>query len=160
VKRSERTRRLSWLVPAALLLATACGGGDKSPTGPGGQDGPGGQGAPSNSIQFRLASLGLVGLPADLAIEDCKLTRFYSGKIAIDPNSGEWQVDLQVHDDTGDWGFRDYGQSVGNDSQVRFTSDYSGITYQGTVNGDGSEVTMMYDWCANGVPDVQLVFDR
>lgn len=141
---------------SALLLTAACGGGDKSPTGP---TGSGGQ-APENAVEFRLASLGLVGLPADLQIEDCKLTRFYSGKIQIDPRSGEWQVDLQVHDDTGDWGFRDWGQSTGNGTEVLFDSDYSGITYQGTVNGNGTEVTMMYDWCANGVPDVQLVFDR
>jgi hypothetical protein len=65
-----------------------------------------------------------------------------------------------VHDDTGDWGFRDWGQSQGNGTEVLFGSDYSGITYQGTVNGNGTEVTMLYDWCSNGVPDVQLVFDR
>jgi hypothetical protein len=152
-------RRLSRLVPfPALLLAAACGGGEKSPTGP--NDPAPGPGPQQNRVEFRLASLGLVGLPADLQIEDCKLTRFYSGKIQIDPKSGEWQVDLQVHDDTGDWGFRDWGQSTGNGTDVLFDSDYSGITYQGTVNGNGTEVTMMYDWCANGVPDVQLVFDR
>ena len=37
-------------------------------------------------------------------------------------------------------------------------SDVSGSTYQGTL--DGSEATIMYDWCYDGVPDVQLVFDR
>jgi hypothetical protein len=143
---------------SALLLAAACGGGDKSPTGP---TGPGGQGPDNpNTVEFRLAALGRVGLPADLEIEDCKLTRFYSGKIEINPHSGEWQIDLQVHDDTGDWGFRDWGQSEGDDTDVLFDSDYSGITYQGTVNGNGTEVTIMYDWCANGVPDMQLVFDR
>jgi hypothetical protein len=68
---------------SALLLAAACGGGDKSPTGP---TDPGGQ-APDNpnTVEFRLAALGRVGLPADLEIEDCKLTRFYSGKIEINP---------------------------------------------------------------------------
>ena len=30
--------------------------------------------------------------------------------------------------------------------------------YSGTVNG--TEVKIMYDWCENGVADVQLVFDR
>ncbi len=38
------------------------------------------------------------------------------------------------------------------------TSIYSEATHQGTV--DGGEVRIMYDWCFNGVPDVQLVFDR
>jgi hypothetical protein len=27
-------------------------------------------------------------------------------------------------------------------------------------SGDGPEVTIIYDWCYNGVPDVQLVFDK
>ena len=130
---SERIRRLARLVPfPALLLAAACGGGDKSPTGP---TGPGDPGPDIQSpVDFQLSSLGLVGLPADLAIEDCQMTRFFSGKIEIGRNSGEWQIDLQVHDDTGNWGFRDYGHSVGNGSQVSFTSDYSGISYQGAVN--------------------------
>ena len=41
---------------------------------------------------------------------------------------------------------------------VSFDSQISGSSYQGTV--DGGEVTIMYDWCYNGVPDVQLVFDQ
>ena len=158
-------RRLTWLPWTTLLIAAiGCGGGgDKSPTGPTGPDDPGPNNpGPNNpdAMDFRLVALGRVGVPVEAEIEDCKLTRFKSGKIAIDPKSGEWQVDLQVHDDTGDWGFRDWGQSLGNGTEVLFESDYSGITYDGTVNGDGTEVTMMYDWCADGVPDVNLVFNR
>jgi hypothetical protein len=41
---------------------------------------------------------------------------------------------------------------------VWLASKYSGATYPGTI--DGGEVAIMYDWCYNGVPDVQLVFDR
>jgi hypothetical protein len=159
MRQSSRIRRLIRLVPwPALLFAAACGGGDNGPAGPADPSGPGPNNP--NAVDFRLAALGRVGLPADLAIEDCQLTRFYSGKIAIEPKTGEWQIDLQVHDDSGNWGFRDWGHSVGDGSEVLFESDYSGITYNGTVNGNGSEVTIMYDWCANGVPDVQLVFDR
>jgi hypothetical protein len=67
----EMKRRLSILAAgSALLLAAACGGGDKSPTGP---TGPGGEDPDNpNSVEFRLAALGLVGLPAHLEIEDCK----------------------------------------------------------------------------------------
>ena len=158
--KTSMRRRTKWLPWTTLLIAAiGCGGGgDKSPTGPTGPGDPG----PNNpdATDFRLVALGRVGVPVEAEIEDCKLTQFKSGKIAIEPRSGEWQIDLQVHDDTGDWGFRDWGQSLGNGTEVLFESDYSGITYDGTVNGDGSEVTMMYDWCANGVPDVQLVFDR
>jgi len=49
---------------------------------------------------------------------------------------------------------------VGDDATVLFESDESGVTYNGTVNQDGTEVTIQYDWCFDGVPDVQLVFDR
>ena len=156
---SERIGRLSRLVPfPALLLAAACGSGDnKSPTGPGEQ----GQGDNPNAIEFQLVALGRVGLPTDAQLEDCGVTRFYGGKINIDPNSGEWDIHLRVHDDnSGDWGYLDSGRSVGDDETVLFESDVSGVTYNGTVNGDGTEVTIMYDWCFDGVPDVQLVFDR
>jgi hypothetical protein len=160
--RSERIQRLIRLVPLPMMLfAAACGGGDsKSPTGP---SGPGdeGQGPDGGSrVEFQLSSLGLAGLPADAEVEDCQLTRFYGGTIAIDPNSGEWQIDLKVHDDSGDWHFRDYGGSEGDGTTVLFDSQVSQAIYQGTVNGDASEIKIMYDWCANGVPDIQLVFDR
>src|SRR5215212_7326312 len=97
----ERIRRLTTLGPALILMA-GCGGGDKSPTGP--TPGPGPDG---NSIEFQLVALGFVGLPADAKVEDCIMTRFYSGKIEIDPNSGVWQLRLQVNDDNyGDWGYK------------------------------------------------------
>jgi hypothetical protein len=155
MKQSKTLRGLLRLVPAALLLGAACGGGDKSPTGPD-TNGGGGQ----NTIDFQLASLGLAGLPADVKVEDCALTRFYSGKIDIDPATGEWQLSMQVHDYTGDWTYKDWGQSEGGTTDVTFDSDVDAVSYQGTVNGDGTEVKIMYDWCANGVSDVQLVFDR
>ena len=155
---SKRIRRLSTLVPwTTLLLATACGGGDKNPTGP--EPGPG-PGPGGNEVEFELVALGRVGLPVDLALEDCTPTRFYSGRIEIDPTSGQWQIRLQVHDHSGDWDYLDRGQSVGDGTTVWFDSEVSGTRYQGTVNGNGTEVTITYDWCYNGVPDVQLVFGR
>ncbi len=148
MSRSERMRRLSRLVPwPAVLLAAACGG-DKGPAGPGG-----GEGAAS----YELVSLGRVGLPADLQVEDCSETRFYAGELDVDEN-GDWQISLQVHDFSGDWGYLDEGESTEDDGTVWFDSDVSGSTYRGTVAG--SEVTITYDWCYDGTPDVQLVFDR
>jgi len=139
-----------------LIAAVGCGGDDKSPTGPGDP----GQDDNPNAIEFQLVALGRVGLPTDAQLEDCGVTRFYGGKIGINPNSGEWQIHLRVHDQSGDWGYLDSGQSLGDDETVLFESDVSGVTYEGTVNDDGTEVTIMYDWCFDGVPDVQLVFDR
>ena len=144
--------------PTLLIAAVGCGGGDKSPTGP---DDPGPADNPNpNAIEFQLVALGRVGVPTDAQLEDCGGVRFYGGRIEIDPNSGEWQIHLKVHDQSGDWGYLDTGRSVGDDATVLFESDVSGVTYDGTVNDDGTEVTIMYDWCFDGVPDVQLVFDR
>jgi hypothetical protein len=136
---------------SALLLAAACGGGDKGPTGPGGGNGPG-------TDTWRLVALGRAGLPADAQLEDCTLTRFYSGQLDLTQNGG-WQIKLQVHDDTGDWGYLDKGkyQENADGETVSFQSQISGLTYRGTY--DGTDLAIMYDWCANGVPDVQLVFE-
>lgn len=154
-KSIQRLKKLSpWTT--LLIAAAACGGGDKSPTGPGGED----PGDDPTAIEFTLTALGFAGLPIELEIEDCKVIRFYSGTIAIEPETGEWQIDLQVHDNSGDWHFRDHGESVGDGNTVFFESGYSGASYEGTVNGDASEIKIMYDWCYNGVPDIQLVFDR
>jgi hypothetical protein len=155
-KRSMRglTRLSPWTT--LLIAAVGCGGGDKSPTGPGGES----PGDTPTAIEFRLVALGLAGLPAEAQLEDCNLTRFYGGTIAIEPETGEWQIDLQVHDNDGDWPYRDLGGSVGDGETVFFESQVSGVSYAGTVNGDGTEIQIMYDWCFNGVPDVQLVFDR
>lgn len=143
-------RRLSRLVPwPTVLLAAACGGGDKSPTGPGGGQAP---------TSHELVSLGLMGLPADAQLEDCTLTRFYGGSLEVTA-SGNWRIRLDVHDDIdGDWGYVDEGTIEEDGADVWFDSDVSGSSYHGAVNG--SEVKIMYDWCYNGVPDVQLVFDR
>jgi hypothetical protein len=146
----ESLRHLSKLSPwpALLMVAVGCGGGDKSPTGPGGGD----------VAEFELVSLGLAGLPADTQLEDCTATRFYGGAIRLDQASGQWQIALQVHDDSGDWGYRDEGQAEVDGETVWFDSQISGTSYAGTVSG--TEVKIMYDWCYNGVPDVQLVFAR
>lgn len=134
---------------SALLLPAACGG-DKNPTGPGGGGGPAGT--------YDLVALGLAGLPADAQLEDCIVTRFYSGGLQLSGN-GTWQMSLQFHDDNyGDAAYTDEGQFEQNGSTLRLDSQLSGSSFQAKV--DGTEMKIMYDWCYNGVPDVQLVFDR
>ena len=148
MRRSERIRRLIRLVPwPTLLLAVACGG-DKAPTGPDGG---------MQQVTYDLVALGRAGLPADAQLEDCMLTRFYSGTLKVS-DDWTWQISLQVHDDSGDWGSEDWGEVEENGNGYSFLSDNDGSAYPGTL--DGSEATIMYDWCYNGVPDVQLVFDR
>src|SRR5690348_14118031 len=123
MRMSERLRRLSTLVPwTALLLAGCGGGGDKSPTGPDG--GTGGR-------QFDLASIGKVGLPADLTIENCTETVFKSGTLALN-DDGTWTIRLQVRDASGDWGYIDQGVGGGQNGAIWLESNVSGVTYQGT----------------------------
>jgi hypothetical protein len=149
MSRSGRIRRLVTLAPwTALLLGIGCGGGDKAPTGPGGGEAP---------LSYGLASLGRMGLPADVALEDCSLTRFYGGRLQV-TDDGSWEISLQVHDYSGDWGYLDEGEVEEDGATLWFNSAVSGASYEGAV--DGSEMKIMYDWCYNGVPDVQLVFDR
>ena len=145
---TEMKRRLGILVAGSALLATACGGGDKNPTGPG--DG-------GDAATYDLVALGQAGLPADAQPEDCSVTRFYSGGLKVNAN-GTWDLRLKVHNESGDWAYQDEGRVEQNDTGVSFDSQISGSSYQGTLAG--TEVTIMYDWCYNGVPDVQLVFDQ
>ena len=147
MRNGGRIRRLIRLVPwPTLLLAAACGG-DKSPTEPGGD---------MQQISYDLVALGRMGLPADAQLEQCTLTRFYSGTLEV-ADDWSWHFTLQVHDELGDWEAENYGEVEENGGAYWFVSD-DGSAYQGTL--DGSEATIMYDWCVDGVPDVQLVFDR
>ncbi|MFL5515710.1 MAG: hypothetical protein ACJ8DJ_06105 [Gemmatimonadales bacterium] len=134
---------------SALLLAAGCGGGDKNPTGPGGG---------GNVASYNLVALGQAGLPADVKVEDCTNTRFYSGGLQVHED-GSWQIKLQVNDiNYGDWGYKDEGQIEQDGSTLWFDSQVSGTSHEGTL--DGPEIRIMYDWCENGMADVQLVFDR
>jgi hypothetical protein len=147
MRMSTRLRRLMRLVPWPTLLLLGCGG-DKEPTGPGGEPGAG----------YELVSIGRIGLPADAQLEDCVSTRFYGGQLEV-ADDGAWRIRLQVHDaNNGDWPYLDEGESWDDGEGWWFASQYSGAVYQGTA--DGSELKIMYDWCYNGVPDAQLVFDR
>ena len=147
--RNARIRRLLTLAPwTALLLGVGCGGGSKGPTGPGGD----------GATSYDLVALGRFGLPADVQVEDCITTRFHGGELRLD-GDGTWEMVIEFSDDNYDGATSsDEGEFEEDGATVWLTSMYSGITHQATV--DGGEVRIMYDWCFNGVPDVQLVFDR
>jgi hypothetical protein len=136
---------------SAVLLATGCGGGgDKSPTGPGGGNGITGE--------YELVAVGRNGLPTDVQIEDCIPTRFFEGRLRLEAD-GTWKLGLHLYDDNyGDSGYGDEGQYERDGSTVWLYSVYYDATFEGRV--DGGEVSIMYDWCENGVPDLQFVFDR
>ena len=134
---------------SAVLLATACGGGDKN-TGPGGGNGIEGE--------YDMVALGRAGLPTDAQVEDCIVTRFYEGGLKLNDN-GTWKIRLHVYDDNyGDSGYEDEGEYEQDGSTVWLSSVYYQTTLQGRV--DGGEVSIMYDWCENGEPDLQFVFER
>jgi hypothetical protein len=135
---------------SALMLAAACGGGDKGPTGPGGDNNIAGN--------YDLVALGGAGLPADVEPEDCTVTRFYSGGLQLKAN-GTWQLGLQFSDENyGNSGYEDDGQFEQDGRTVWLKSAVSGSRYHATIEGD--QVNVMYDWCYDGVPDVELTFGR
>jgi hypothetical protein len=152
--RMQRNWGRSMLAAAsAVLLATACGGGDKSPTGPG-------NGGDDNAItgEYELVQVGRDGLPTEVQIEDCIPTQFFEGRLRLEAD-GTWKLGLHLYDDNyGDAGYLDEGQYERNGSTVRLYSVYYDATFQARL--DDGEVSIMYDWCENGVPDLQFVFDR
>jgi hypothetical protein len=133
-----------------LLLATGCGGGDENPIGPGDGEAPVGE--------YELVALGRIELPAHVQVEDCITTRFYGGRLRLSGN-GTWQMEIGFSDDNyDDATASDEGGFEQQGATVWLTSGYSGVAHQGTL--DGRVVRIMYDWCFNGVPDVQLVMAR
>jgi hypothetical protein len=132
----------------SALVVAACGGGDKNPTGPGTGGG--------NVDTWKMVAIGNAGLPAEAEVEDCRLTRFNSGKLEL-RDDGSFRISFQVTDVSGDWGYHDEGEYQKNGDNGLFQSQITGTTYQAFY--DGTYLHIEYDWCENGVPDVQLVFE-
>ena len=152
MQRSERIRRLMRLVPwPTLLLAAACGG-DKGPTGPGGGD--------MEQVTYDLVSLGRVGLPTDAQPRLLRtVTRFYSGGFEVTGMTGVGTPRIQVDHQDGDRGYEDDGEVEEDGGQRLVASDVLGTHLSGHFGPAGKRL-ILYDWCYDGVPDVQLVFDR
>lgn len=147
----EKMRGLSRLVPwPTLLLVAACGGGDK------GQDGPAGPGD-GPTVSYELAALGQVALPANVQVEDCSPTLFKSGYLLLSDDGG-WFLRLEVSDEDGNWGYEDEGEVDEDGTGMWLVSEISGSAYQAAFNG--GQAALLYDWCYDGAPDIQLVFDR
>ena len=147
-----QTKRGLAITTAVLLLTAGCGG-DKGPTGPGGGGGDGPAGA------YELVAVDRSQVPAVVQVEDCIPTRFQRGELLLNPD-GTWWLELGFYDDNYQDGATasDDGAYVQEGSTVWLHSTFSGFTHQARVGG--AEVAILYDWCYNGVPDVELVLER
>jgi hypothetical protein len=105
---------------------------------------------------WEMVAIGNAGLPAEAEVEDCRLTRFNSGTLELREDGG-FRIRFQVNDVSGDWGYKDEGVFQSNGATGWFRSQITGNTYQASY--DGTDLRIDYDWCENGVPDVQLVFE-
>ena len=141
---TDLTRRLATLSAASTLVLAACGGGDKNL----------GPDTGGNVDTWEMVAVGNAGLPAEAEVEDCRLTRFNSGKLEL-REDGTFRISFQVTDVSGDWGYHDEGEYQDNGDTGWFRSQITGSTYQAT--SDGPDLRIDYDWCENGVPDVQRV---
>ncbi|MEZ0333934.1 MAG: hypothetical protein ACAI18_07990 [Gemmatimonadales bacterium] len=136
---------LGALALCSTLVLTGCGGSDGG-TGPGG----GGIGG-----QYELVGINEDALPESEVIENCSETVFYSGSLSLDNDSFEMRVEKDDLDGE-DW-FGDHGTFERDGNDLHFRSEAWGDEFEGEV--EGSLVVLYYDYCANGVADVDLVFE-
>jgi hypothetical protein len=138
----------SWLFGAmalaSALVLTGCGGSDGG-TGPGG--GLGGQ--------YELVGINEDGLPESEVIEGCDETVFYSGNLRMDGDNWEMRVDWE--DANGESWTGDHGSFERDGNTLYFRSEAWGDGFEGEL--EGSLVVLYYDFCTNGVADVDLVFE-
>jgi hypothetical protein len=149
---------------SALLLVAACGGGDKSPTGPtggdgGGNDGGGNNGGGDNVLpgDYYLFSVGKISLPADLTFDPCDPARVFGGSLRMNAD-GTWMFTVQLADqyspndelnDEGTWGW--------DGTLLTFESAAYGDSFTAKIDGG---IKMDYDYCPDGKSDIQLVFSK
>ena len=164
----------------AVLMATACGGGDHNPTGPGGGfggdhggnggggnggggNGDGGNGGGGNdggqtgfAGDYRLFSVGFIALPADLTFDQCNPTRVLGGALRMN-DDGTWEFAVQMIQFGADDELDDEGTWQWDGTLLHFQSDAYGDSFTAKID-DG--IRMDYDYCPDGQSDIQLVFGK
>lgn len=142
-------QRMGRMLPVVgLLLAGACGGGD-------GGTGPAGGGL---SGTYELVGINEDGLPEVEQVENCSPARFTSGSMVLDED-GNFEFSILYDDENGQDGFQDHGQFQRHgDADLSFDSEAWGDRFNGEIEGD--LVVLYYDFCANGVADIDFVFEK
>ncbi len=139
---------------SALLLVAACGGGDKSPTGPTGGDGGG-----DNVLvgDYYLFSVGKISLPADLTFDQCDPARVLGGSLRMNAD-GSWMFTVQVVDQySPNDELNDEGTWQWDGTLLTFQSAAYGDSFTAKIDGG---IKMDYDYCPDGKSDIQLVFSK
>lgn len=143
----ELQRMWRTLPVAGLLLAGACGGGD-------GGTGPGGNGL---SGTYELVGINEDGVPEEEQVENCLPALFTSGSMALD-GDGNFELSILYENQDGQDGFQDHGRFQRDGDDLSFDSEAWGDRFDGEVEGD--LVVLYYDFCANGVADIDFVFEK
>ena len=97
------------------------------------------------------------GLPEEEQMEECTSTLFQGGSLALSGN-GTWEFAIDVADENGEWTLQDGGRYESDGVDLQFASAAYGDQFEGEIEGD--LVVLYYDFCANGVADIDLVFER
>ncbi len=77
-----------------------------------------------------------------------------SGSLTLDGDSFEMRI--ETDDEDQNW-LGDHGSFERDGNDLHFWSEAWGDEFEGEV--EGSLVVLYYDYCANGVADVDLVFE-
>ena len=139
---------------SALLLATACGGGDKGPTDP-----TGGDGGDNNVLagDYYLFSVGKISLPADLTFDQCDPARVFGGSLRMNAD-GTWMFTVQLADQySANDELNDEGSWTWDGTLLTFQSAAYGDSFTAKIDGG---IKMDYDFCPDGKSDIQLVFSK
>lgn len=138
-------------VAAALFLVGACGGDDN-----GGGLGPGNGGGLAGTYQ--LVGINEDGIPEEEQMEDCAPTLFTNGSMSMD-GDGTYSLSVEYEQFGDPDGWQDNGTFQRQENgDLSFDSEAWGDRFEGEVDGD--LVVLYYDFCTNGVADIDLVFEK
>jgi hypothetical protein len=129
-----------------LIVAGACGGGGDNATGPGGSTGG----------TYNLVRTNGDRVPAIEQVEDCSPSRFREGTLTLTAD-GDWHVSVKGDDERGPQVMSDQGKYERDGGDLSFESPEWG-DFDGEI--DGNQVVLHYDFCENGVADIDFEFQR